>query len=710
MNTFFLQTASFIFLLILACGVSFISSRYKKIPATLLLVSSGIIVALLAKNGILPFIDDFQLNSGVLFYVLLPILLFESAYHMQYSNLLKNIYSISALSFISLLISAFTIAIFLYFWLQIIGFPLPFIVTLLFWALISATDTASTLAVFKEVWVPKRLQLIFEWESLFNDGTAIALFLVVLDIIENFWSDTPISTQKNLFQYILAEYQDIFGIFFPFIQWSLTLFVMIAWGIILWVSIGIIFSKMIQKIQNETYLEITLSLALAHATFLLSEFLNYYFLPLSGIIATVAAAMVLWNYGRRKISPRVEEVMSKYWGFFTFVSNSMVFILVGILLMNLDVDWKPLIPAILLTIPIVILGRFFSVYPVFWFLNRSWLEEKVPATWQFILSWGALRWVIAIMLVLIIPENIILQGWEYTISIQDILLSLTIWVVLFSIFIKTLTLSPLIKKLQLNELSDIEFSQYLFENIILLEQSLTRIHTIREGRYIDEEEGDILKNVYLTKLSELQKELEIFRMSKGWKSSHILKRVFSLYALWIEQKTLLRLYKKNELNERTFKKILSRIRLQIDLIESGKGKIQSTKYIQVHKNKIQRFSEYILNSLEEKMNPVEQQYFEMRTLHMIIEKALEWLKSIALSSSLSSLSELKEVMEEYQAFDEDAENTRRRLFKAHREELRWLSAALTKNALRVVEEEYIEDHFEHKLISEKIAQKIKQGL
>lgn len=59
---------------------------------------------------------------------------------------------------------------------------------------------------------------------------------------------------------------------------------------------GVGFSKVIQKIRNEKYLEITLSLALAHATFLLAEAVNHYVLPVSGIVATVAAAMVLGNY------------------------------------------------------------------------------------------------------------------------------------------------------------------------------------------------------------------------------------------------------------------------------------------------------------------------------------------------------------------------------------------------------------------------------
>lgn len=53
---------------------------------------------------------------------------------------------------------------------------------LLFGALISATDPVAVLALFKELGAPKRLTLIFEGESLFNDGTALALFLVVLGI------------------------------------------------------------------------------------------------------------------------------------------------------------------------------------------------------------------------------------------------------------------------------------------------------------------------------------------------------------------------------------------------------------------------------------------------------------------------------------------------------------------------------------------------
>ena len=162
---------------------------------------------------------------------------------------------------------------------------------------------------------------------------------------------------------------------------------MVGVGILIGAIVGIVFSKIIGKIRNEKNLEITLSLALAHSAFLIAEAINHYFLPVSGIVATVAAAMVLGNYGRYKISPKVEEVMEKYWSFFAFITNNLVFLLVGMMFVNLHADWKPLILPICIAIPLVVLGRAISVYPIFSILNFSRTEEKVPKSWQHVLSW-----------------------------------------------------------------------------------------------------------------------------------------------------------------------------------------------------------------------------------------------------------------------------------------------------------------------------------
>ncbi len=200
MSQFFLATLSFVSLLVIAAGVSYWAKRVK-IPATVALVAVGMLIAIAAKFGFAEFLDDFELTPDILFYVFLPILLFESAYNVRYKELLRNIRSVTLLSVVSLVISAFFVGFALRYGLLLFGIDVPFEVTLLFGALISSTDTAAVLAVFKELGVPRRLNLIFEGESLFNDGTAIALFLIVLGVVESHASSgVPKAEHLSLFE------------------------------------------------------------------------------------------------------------------------------------------------------------------------------------------------------------------------------------------------------------------------------------------------------------------------------------------------------------------------------------------------------------------------------------------------------------------------------------------------------------------------------
>ena len=108
---------------------------------------------------------------------------------------------------------------------------------------------------------------------------------------------------------------------------------MIFGGIILGIFFGIIFSKGIQLIKNNEAVEITLTMILAHVTFIATELISEHVLiggrelKISGVIATAFAAIIMGNYGRTKISPRVETYMDKFWNFFAFISNSLVFLL-----------------------------------------------------------------------------------------------------------------------------------------------------------------------------------------------------------------------------------------------------------------------------------------------------------------------------------------------------------------------------------------------
>lgn len=115
--------------------------------------------------------------------VFLPVLLFEAAYNINYRHILNNWKTISILATFGLLISAGITSAGLYYIFPLVGLEIPFLVCLLFGILISATDPVAVLSIFKSIGAPRRLTILFEGESLFNDGTAVALFAVVLAVI-----------------------------------------------------------------------------------------------------------------------------------------------------------------------------------------------------------------------------------------------------------------------------------------------------------------------------------------------------------------------------------------------------------------------------------------------------------------------------------------------------------------------------------------------
>jgi CPA1 family monovalent cation:H+ antiporter len=84
--------------------------------------------------------------------------------------------------------------------------------------------------------------------------------------------------------------------------------------------------------------------------------------------------------------------MQKFWEFFAFVSNSIVFILLGLILSSIDQAVINLIPMMLVAIPVVMFARAISVYLPIGIINIFKMEEeKIPKNWQHLLSWGSLR-------------------------------------------------------------------------------------------------------------------------------------------------------------------------------------------------------------------------------------------------------------------------------------------------------------------------------
>lgn len=537
-------------LLAISSGAFFLAKRLK-LPYTILLVLIGLLIVPIAQQPqlapALGFLDDMVLTPQLLFFIFLPILIFESAFNMNIRKMVENSWSIGALSIIGLLISSVLIATALYFIFPLIGLEVPFVVTLLFGAIISSTDPVAVLALFKTYGAPKRLSLIFEGESLFNDGTAVALFMVVLAVASAGAFDA-----STLIEGV--------GMFLS----------MLIGGIILGLLMSALFYRAIRAARSNEFVVVTLLIISAHLVFVTSEALNEFGLfglqlHVSSIIATTVAALFLGNYARHTLSPRTDEYLSKSIEHLAFIANSLVFILAGILFASLDVNFAELWLPILVTMVVVAIARALSVYAVTVPLSALKLEV-IPPTWRRLLAWGSLRGALAIIIVLLVPEDLTIPGWTLEYTPRDLLLALAIGCVLATLFVKGMTIAPLIRRYGLNKTPVIDQAHYADLGIyyLLTEQSRLAMHKtkgfVRDAEYAD------LKSELAQKYNDTQALRERIVKEHG---RRVFEQSLHLTAIDVERHFLEELYVNDEVSEGVYRHVLGKLTLQREKIEAA---------------------------------------------------------------------------------------------------------------------------------------------
>lgn len=692
--TFISASLSLIFLLTLSL-FAYLFSKKVNFPYTVLLLIIWLLLVPLSKLEHFSFINDFVLTPDVLFYIFLPILIFESAYNINYRQLLKNWKSIIFLAVFWLLISTFFIAWAMYYIFPLIGFNIPFLVCLLFWWLISATDPVAVLSIFKSVWAPRRLTLIFEWESLFNDWTSLALFLVILWIIMS-WS-TVIGADT---------YLSWFGMFTS----------MMIWWVLFWSLTWVLFSKVIWYIKNNELVEITLTMILAHVTFILSEVITHHVsifghhLYISWVIATTIAWIIVWNYWRYKITPKVEHHMSQFWEFFAFISNSLIFILMWLILSLIEVDFVSFIIPITIVILVVMVARAISIYLPIWFLNFFKLEERIPNTWQFLLSWWSLRWALALMMALMIPwkweewyekmlafqQNV---WWDFSFDIKDFIIVITIGSIMFTLFIKATTIWYFMKKSWVSRLHELEEFEYYEWRILALLKMLQKLNTIYEKTYLNEKEVLGLKAKYENKLKESVEALKNM-LSKLWKddSKDLIRKALSLHALWIEKQYLKELFKYNEIWEKNFKFVINKINRQVERLENSKPQLSTIANDKVEYDFLQK----IVKFLSFEKETFADRYIRNRTRAIITRKVIKELKELQEIDFGFDKEIFNEIIDLYESFNKVANMKKDVISKENKELISKLEEQLADKSLLKLEESVICDLSEKEIITPKL--------
>src|SRR5438552_1706732 len=165
--------------LLIAIMVVAVASKYIRVPYTVALVIAGLIIAFTPLNLTV------QLTPDLILFIFLPALLFESAYNLHFADVRDNLRPIALLAVPGVVLTALFLAAGIHY-----AMGVAWDTALLFGAIMSATDPVSVLAIFRQIGAPRRLSVILDGESLFNDGTSLVLFSIVLaSVVEQRQSD-----------------------------------------------------------------------------------------------------------------------------------------------------------------------------------------------------------------------------------------------------------------------------------------------------------------------------------------------------------------------------------------------------------------------------------------------------------------------------------------------------------------------------------------
>lgn len=369
--------------------------KWVKLPYAISLVIVGLLI------GVFHLLPTVEMTPELILLVFLPALLFEASWNIDLKELKKNWLAIFLLSVPGVVISMAVIALFMHFTIA-----MPLAPAFLFGAMISATDPISVLALFRKLGINKRLTMILEGESLFNDGTAVVLFKLILGII-------------------IASTQ------FSFLQTAGSFTMVVLGGAVVGCMLGYAASR-ITAFFDDHLLEITLTTILAYGAFLVAEQLR-----VSPVISVVAAGIVLGNYGSRSsMSATTRLAVNSFWEYAAFLVNSLVFLLIG-LQVKFDLLQKYLVP-IAVAILAIMVARAFVVYGLTPLFSRS---APIPWKWRHLLWWGALRGSLCMALALSLP-----LGMEF----RELILITTFGVVLFTLLVPGLSIDPMVKLLKMN--------------------------------------------------------------------------------------------------------------------------------------------------------------------------------------------------------------------------------------------------------------------
>ena len=398
------------------------------------------------KEGIIDYLRQAiywgsQMDPHLILYVFLPILIFEAAFALDMHTFKKSVANAFWMAGPGIVTATIMTGALLWLCLPVDAFGLhawrefsfgeveakhmAWFLCMLFGGIASATDPVAVVALLKELGASKKLGTLIEGESLLNDGTAIVAFIILFNVITGVEVFSPA------------------GVAFGFLKIG-------AAGAVVGVLIGLVTAAWVKRVFNDPEIEIAVILVGSYLTFYAAET----FLGVSGVLGLVALGVVMASFGRTRISPEVEHFLHEFIEFAAFISNVLIFLIVGVVISQNIVfeNWKAdllMLGIIYLIIHVVRAANMLLYYPI---MIRC--GYGLPAKDAVVVWWGALRGAIGLALALVVASDTLHNGATNPIPqlIRDQFLFHISGIVLLTLLVNATTIKALVNFLGLTKI------------------------------------------------------------------------------------------------------------------------------------------------------------------------------------------------------------------------------------------------------------------
>lgn len=515
---------AFVGLLVVAAAVHVLAKR-ARIPFTVALVVVGALLAWGADRlAFLAPLAGVQVTPDVVLFVLLPTLIFQSAFHLDARALRENLAPTLTLAVPGLLLSTGVIGAVMHLAAPGVGIHLTWPEALLLGSILSATDPVAVIALFAQLGAPKRLTVLVEGESLFNDATAIVLSRILIGVL----AAGTLSSGA-----LVAGAVQFAVVFFG--------------GLLVGWAMALVAGWLMGALEGEEFLEITLTTILAYLSFYVAE----HHLHVSGVMAVVAAGVVLGGWGKAKISPSVAGYLEHFWDYLAGLANALIFLLVG-----LTVDLGELVaavPVLFWVVVAMLVSRALVVYTLVPLLGRLPGSDPIDRRYQTVMYWGGLRGGIAMAIALSLPDSV---------TAKPLFVTLAVGAVVFTLVVQGLTMEAVVRHFGLH-IPPVSDRMARLEGMVAAKRrTLEEIPQLQAGGLFSPRVADEMRTRFGAEVDDLQARLEALRGRELDEAEE--RRLLHLRCFGEESALFYEMFSRGHLSEAAYRSLTHSVELQTE--------------------------------------------------------------------------------------------------------------------------------------------------